>query len=145
MSTPEGFPKERPLTGEGADERLVLELCSYGAKVTGDPFVRDAYIARFASEDSATTTVRLALHDAQSGADVTITNMTTLPEGARSRGNGTTAIKSIIEWAEKNDLKKIYATQVSGEKSADFWTGNGFEYDDGPNSFNDYVYHVRGE
>ena len=64
-------------------------------------------------------TVRIILDD-PSGADVVITNMTTLPKQKRGGGYGCKTIRSILQAARESNLRNIRAVQVQ-EKSEGFW------------------------
>lgn len=104
--------------------------------VERDRFGQEAYILRF-SKEACSTTVRIALNDEQSGADLIIINMTTLPESEQHKGYGGTAVQSIVEWAIENSLKNIQAVQVQSD-SEQFWISNGFE--SMHNETNDFKY-----
>ena len=74
----------------------------------------------------ATTTLRVGLADEQSGADIVITNMTTLPDTEKNKGYGTSAVRCLIACAMKVGVKNIQAVQVQ-LPSERFWIRNGFE------------------
>lgn len=73
----------------------------------------------------AVTTIRVVFDDAQSGAQMVITNMTTLPPGRRREGFGGRALGALLEWACLEGLTTVQAVQVQSEAEA-FWTKNGF-------------------
>ncbi len=101
-----------------------------------DRFGEEAYILRFNSEN-AKITIRVVLNDKQSGADLIITNMTTLPESERGKGLGSVVVGKLLEWATKNGLSNIQAVQVQSD-SERFWISNGFEKMN--NETNDFKY-----
>jgi hypothetical protein len=76
-------------------------------------------------ELGALVTIRVVLDDAQSGADLAITNRTTLPGVARGQGYGTQALRMLLGVAKKKGLQHIQAVQVQKE-SEHFWIKNGF-------------------
>ncbi len=82
-----------------------------------------AYILTFSFEN-AVTTIRIVLKDS-SGADMVITNMTTLPIQETGKGYGSVALSILLEWALNNNLNDIRAVQVQGE-SEGFWVKNKF-------------------
>lgn len=90
--------------------------------------------------DVATTRILFKLMDYQTKSDVVITNMTTLPATACSRGFGTKAIQTLLGWARENNLHEIRATQVGDPDSQRFWEKNGFVLCPEPNPCGDYVY-----
>ena len=94
-------------------------------RIAKDRIEHDAYILQF-RYPNATTTIRIVLDDRQSGADVAITNMTTLPGTERGGGLGSTAIQTLLAWAKENSKTNIQAVQVQPE-SETFWEINGFE------------------
>lgn len=95
-----------------------------GCKVERDTLEDNAYILTFRF-GGATTTIRIVLDDRQSGADMVITNMTTLPEADQRRGFGTQALKILLQFASESGIKYILAVQVQRE-SEPFWKKNGF-------------------
>jgi hypothetical protein len=94
-----------------------------------------AYILSFTFAD-AITTIRIVLDD-YSGADLVITNMTTLPDNAKSRGYGSTALQEIVSWASEQNLKDVRAVQVQRQSEC-FWLKNNFARMPEPNQCNDY-------
>lgn len=82
-----------------------------------------AYILTF-SFKNAVTTIRIVFKDS-SGADMVITNMTTLPEKEIGEGYGSIALNVLVQWAFDNNLDDIRAVQVQG-KSEGFWVKNKF-------------------
>ncbi len=125
-----------PDSKEGLDY-LVKTLEEYGASIAPQEKVAGAYIISFNSEE-AVTTVRILLED-YSGADLVITNMTTLPDSKKGIGLGSGALKNLISWAHQNNLKNIRAVQVQ-KQSEDFWIKNGFVRCDEPNPTSDFAY-----
>ncbi|MDO8572972.1 MAG: GNAT family N-acetyltransferase [bacterium] len=120
-------------------ENKVIELLkNYGASVEpADRSTEDAYIVRFHFERGVTT-LRIVLND-YSGADLVITNMTTLPESHRRHGFGSKALETILLWARSNDLKSVRAVQIL-KQSEYFWIKNGFARCEEPNPCNDFIY-----
>lgn len=100
-----------------------------------------AYRLSFIFPEDVRVTVRVLLHD-ETGSDVVITNMTTLPvagkEDMTHKGYGSKTIYSIIEWAKSQNLHEIRATQV-GDHVKDFWIKNDFTLVPEPNPTKDYV------
>jgi hypothetical protein len=84
----------------------------------------DAYVLTFQAE-GAVITVRVILEDEQSGADMVITNMTTLPDEAKGKGYGTSALQILLLLATAKDLREVRAVQVQ-RASENFWRKNGF-------------------
>ncbi len=118
-----------------------LEALSHTCTIEKDDFGQDAFILSF-SEKEAVTTIRIEFNDWQSGADLVITNMTTLPiegldEKQIRKGYGSTAIKKLLEWAQGKGLTNIQAVQVL-DGSERFWESNGFVKMN--NATNDFIY-----
>jgi hypothetical protein len=111
------------------------------ARVEPDPFrVEGAHALKFES-DGAVTTVRVVFGD-YSGADVLITNMTTLPEEKTNQGLGSAAIQNLLAWAANKGFGDIRATQVR-QGNEGFWLKNGFVRMEEPNPTGDYQYKPR--
>lgn len=110
----------------------------YGAFVKKEPNYVGGYWVRFVEGD-AVTTIRIALQDRQTGADLVITNMTTLPASAQGKGLGSAAVQKLISWAKENNLTDIRAVQII-EDNEKFWSKNGFTKSDEPSPSNDFVY-----
>ncbi len=110
----------------------ILELSS---TLTTPDKEKGAMIHFGVMEVGALVTIRAVFNDAQSGADVMITNMTTLPPYMCRQGYGTRALQLVLEAIKKKGLINIQATQVQ-RPSEHFWVKNGF-YRLG-NSTNDY-------
>lgn len=89
-----------------------------------DPHFKTAQILTF-NFGEAVTTIRVEFEDRQSGADMVITNMTTLPEKHRGRGRGSWSLNVLLGWAFKEGLTNIQAVQVQRQSEA-FWIKNGF-------------------
>jgi hypothetical protein len=109
----------------------------YNVSIEEDPDIINSYRLTF-PEQETTTTIRIGLKD-ESGADLIITNITTLPEDKQGLGYGSKAIKKLIEWSLENNLRDIRAVQVQ-EESEGFWIKNGFKKKDEPNPTNDFVF-----
>jgi len=108
-------------------QRCVIESDRWGSSGT--------HILIFEFHRGATT-IRIVLDD-YSGADMIITNMTTLPRWRRREGRGHYALKILLQWALANSLYDIRAVQVQKE-SEEFWVKNGFIALN--NGTNDFVY-----
>ncbi len=117
------------------DELMYLK--QYGAYIKRDRFDKKAYIIKFPFEE-ATTTIRIVFED-YSGADLVITNMTTLPEDKTRHGFGSRALQSLLLWAYDSKLENIIAVQVQ-KNSESFWLKNHFERCKYPNLCNDFFY-----
>ncbi len=74
----------------------------------------------------AKTTIRIILDDEQTGADVVITNITTLPFCKTMHGYGSIALQSLLSRATEKKLTKIVAVQVQ-DYCEEFWVKNGFK------------------
>jgi len=108
------------------------------ATIEADPMrVRDAYVLKFPS-DEAMTTIRVVLND-YSGADLVITNMTTLPHEQTGSGLGSKAIQELLKWATSKNMEDIRAVQVQ-RQSENFWIKNSFERLPEPNPTSDFAY-----
>lgn len=108
------------------------------AAIESDPMRQaGAYVLKFPNE-GAITTIRIVLDD-YSGADVVITNMTTLPSDQIGKGLGSDAVKKVLTWAQGRGMKDIRAVQVQ-RQSEGFWQKNGFVKMEGPNPTNDFVF-----
>ena len=145
MFTPSGNPENIEAGKNFFDERAKL-LEKYGAEVKQDELSgnEDAYIATFRFGE-AITTIRVLFKD-ESGADLVITNMTTLSadktkpwDSEMGKGFGSRAVQSILSWAAENNLKNIRAVQVQNNNE-NFWTKNGFAECEKPNPTNDFIY-----
>lgn len=135
---PENFEAER----EKADA-LVAQLERRGAVITPERQNVGAfeYQVQFPFEDEkAVVTIFLSLKERQTDSDVVITNMTTLPDTAKSKGLGSRVLEYVLDWANENGLNEVRATQVSNERSQKFWEKNGFKEIKGPNPTGDFVY-----
>lgn len=120
-------------------DRLIHTIEDRGVLVTPDRAV-GAYRLSFESE-GATTTIRIILED-YCGADIVITNMTTLPEDKVGQGYGSKALATLISWAYEHSLNDIRATQVA-KHNVDFWLKNNFTRCEGENSTSDFVYNAQ--
>ncbi|MCH7597993.1 hypothetical protein IID27_03070 [Patescibacteria group bacterium] len=95
----------------------------------------EAYVLTF-QFGRVTTTIRIVLDD-YSGADLVITNMTTLPENQSRKSYGSKALRTLLQWALDNNLDNILAVQVQKDSEI-FWVKNGFLRL--KNETNDFVY-----
>jgi GNAT superfamily N-acetyltransferase len=112
-----------------AVETMVAQLAEFGA--TAEPFGRAIdgidYIVAFAfPEQGAHITLSITLQDYETGADLVINTMTTLPEEQQSKGLGSEVVRRLLEWAKRNKLRTIRAVQVMEPRSRKFWMKNGF-------------------
>ncbi len=131
-------PETQELLMENAEEQMVFELESLGATIKKEPNEKGAYVATFSFE-TAITTIRFILNDEQTGAELVITNMTTLPNEEQGKGWGSYAVKNILRWAKANKLTKILVDQVQSDSEV-FWNKNGFIKASEPNPTNLFVY-----
>lgn len=106
-----------------------------------DRFVANAYWLTFRFQ-TAVTTIRIIFEDEQTGADITISHMTTLPDSEKGNGHGSTALQKLISLALAHNLKRIHAVQVQ-DRNASFWKRNGFQKTG--NSTHDYIYIPTGD
>lgn len=106
------------------DSRLSALTRSFSS-VEPDRFFTNTYRLSYKIED-ALVTMRIVIDDEQSGADLAITNMTTLSEQHTRRGYGSTALQLLLAWADEHDMKNIQAVQVQPD-SEGFWTASGFK------------------
>jgi GNAT superfamily N-acetyltransferase len=100
-----------------------------------DPISEYGYILTFCF-DLARVTIRVIFNDENSGADLAVTNMVTLPESERGKGCGSHALQSLLTWAKDHHLRHFRAVQVQN-KSEPFWLQNGFVRTN--NKTNDFV------
>ena len=122
---------------------IIKMLQENGAEVwREEKSAESTYRVKF-SFDTAVVNIRIKLADL-SGADLVITNITTLPETQKGRGYGSNTIKSLLSWADKSELKDIRAVQVA-EHNEHFWTQNGFVKLEGENPTNDFIYRKNYE
>lgn len=129
---------EAPNSKENAKQELLNLLTQNGVRLEREvKSAEDTYRVTFPSE-KAVTTIRIKLGDL-SGADLIITNMTTLPKTERRAGIGSSVIRLLISLAHQSGLEDIRAVQVGGE-SESFWIKNGFVRQEGENSTNDFVF-----
>lgn len=134
---PESF--KSPNNSQESDSKIP-SFEDIDAVVEADPMrEKDAYILKFSSAE-AVTTVRIVFND-YSGADLIITNMTTLPESQTGKGLGSGAIQKILAWATTSKMRDIRAVQVQNQ-SENFWIKNGFEKIGNPNPTNDFIFRV---
>lgn len=83
-----------------------------------------AHILTFRSGET-TTTIRVVFDDRQSGAQMVITNMTTLPYSEQRKGFGSKALRALLECVHRFDIFHIQAVQVQRDSEL-FWVKNGF-------------------
>jgi hypothetical protein len=134
---------ETPTSKEISKHEFLNLLTENGAKIEREiKSAEDCYRITFTSEKSVTT-IRIKFEDL-SGADLSITNMTTYPKLERGGGVGSTVIGILLSLAHQSGLKDIRAVQV-GEESESFWIKNGFSKQDGENNTNDFVYNTTME
>lgn len=74
---------------------------------------------------TATTTIKINIEENDTA--LVITNMTTLPDTEKSKGYGSQAVGTVIQWAKEQEFQKIVAAQVDNEDSERFWSNNGFK------------------
>ena len=101
-----------------------LEKLSPLCEIRKDKYERNAHYLTFRSRP-AVVTIRVVFDDPQSGADMVITNMTTMPGHKRGKGHGTKALTALLAWARDEGLMHIEAVQVQ-RPAESFWTKNGF-------------------
>lgn len=130
---------------EDSEEEAVNQLFHYGfSKVVRESSQASAYRITYPGHRLGIpyTTIRFDLSD-PTGADLVITNITTLPHQYVGFGVGTTAVRRLISWAHTNNLHDIWAVQVQ-RRAERFWKRNGFVRDEDPNPTNDYKYEPQG-
>ena len=98
-------------------------------------YEKDYYELTF-SIDCAVVTIRIGFSD-YCGADLIITNMTTLPDDAKGQGFGSQALQTLLCWANEHNMSDIRAVQVQ-EPSESFWIKNKFVKMPEPNQCNDF-------
>ncbi len=101
-----------------------LERLNVFCSIVSDRLEANTYILRFRF-GNVQVTMRITFGDQQSGAEMVIVNMTTLPKDSRGAGVGSIALRELLSWACQQGFQKILATQVQRE-SETFWTKNGF-------------------
>jgi hypothetical protein len=74
---------------------------------------------------NAETTIRVIFEDRQSGADMVIAAMTTLPDAEKGKRFGSKALGILLAWAVGMGFKDIQAVQVQ-RPSERFWARHGF-------------------
>lgn len=125
------FTQENRAEEQEKADKLVQQLELYGAEIAGpDPMNAGSFSYKikfpFPSEE-AFVNMWLELKDWQTDSDLVITNMTTVPDDKKSHGFGSRALASVLEWAHKNNLREVRATQVSNDRSGSFWEKSGFK------------------
>lgn len=121
--------------------KLLRLLEKFGATFAADKYGNNAYIIQFNFEEGKTkTTLRILFND-ETGSDIVITNITTLPDEAKSKGFGSSSIQNILQWARTNNFNEVRATQIQTENEG-FWIKNGFTKDGESNLSNDFIYHL---
>lgn len=126
------------ITNESKEAILLESLKKFGATFEKDMiWFKGAYIIQFPFKNSITT-IRIVFAES-SGADLVITNMTTLPEEKKGQGFGSKAIQQLLLWAKENNLINIRAVQIEKHNES-FWEKNGFVKDTELNQSNDFIY-----
>ena len=120
---------EKPVAPEDPNIGIIRELENLGAKVEKRVNLEGAYVATF-KFDTAVVTISFTLKDWQTGADLVIETLTTLPASEKGKGWGSRGVENLIRWAMANNLTDIKAVQVQ-ERNAGFWLKNGFVADQG--------------
>lgn len=105
-------------------KEMIEELTRYCRIVHGERWSTNAFLLEFDFEE-VKTTIGAILHDEQSGANLAIVSMTTLPPNATGRGCGSRALQTLIRIAKKHGLSHIQAVQVQ-RPAENFWKKNGF-------------------
>lgn len=90
-------------------------------------------------ESDASITLSVSIADWQTGSDVAINTMITLPTKERCRGYGKRAIDVLVGWATRHGFREIRAVQVSDSNAERFWQKNQFVRLPEPNPTGDYV------
>lgn len=122
---------------------MLLQLEEH-CSIRADRWVDEAYRLTF-SLGQVVTTIRVIFKGTSSVADMTITNMTTLPEDHIREGHGSNALQTLLICASESGLVDIRAVQVQkgkGEEKSEnelFWIKNGFI--SLGNQTNDFQYH----
>jgi len=102
-----------------------LELASTSIRPDREPGAH-IYTARFGGMSSGpTVTIRTVEPDAQSGAQMAITNMTVLPHEWCRNGYGSRVLQMLIKGAQARNISHIQAVQVQRDAEF-FWLKNGF-------------------
>jgi GNAT superfamily N-acetyltransferase len=122
-------------------KRYEVELMDdLGVPFEKDRFGQNAYRLEF-HLDYGILFMRIILRDHQTGSDVVITNMN-IPSasGERGEGMGSQAVKTIIDWAKRNNMKEVRATQTGDAE--EFWVKCGFTKDSSHSVTNDFIYKI---
>mgnify|MGYP001602237282 FL=1 len=91
-----------------------------------DQYAHNAYVIQFGFEEGGIkTTIRILFQD-ETGSDVVITNMITLPYQQTGKGFGSKTVQRILQWSRDCHFNEVRATQVQRE-SEDFWIKSGFK------------------
>lgn len=94
-------------------------------EVSRPPHTPRNYAALAFRSEGVVVIITVALDDEQSGAEVAIAYMTTLPFSFAGMGFGSRALKQFLAWAAHEGIKNIQAVQVQ-HQSESFWLKNGF-------------------
>lgn len=116
---------------------ILRALESLGGKITKDRFETGMFMFQKVVGE-ATVSIRFGLQD-YSGADLIITNMTTLPEDLKGQGHGGNVLQEFLGIMKEQGMTDIRAVQVQ-EPSESFWLKNGFIKAPEPNPTNDFLY-----
>ena len=109
---------------EAAEAKLFETFLVGGTRVVAERPTVGAYRLYFKSPVGAEINVRILLHD-QTGSDIVFTHFIIHPDKFRKNKLGSMILKKVLDWAQKNNLSEIRATQVRPE-AEHFWTKNGF-------------------
>ncbi|MEI6660368.1 MAG: hypothetical protein WCK91_03015 [bacterium] len=134
----------KPNQGVPEKKKYDIELIeNLGVPFEKDRFGQSAYILEF-HLDHGLLFMRVILRDPQTGSGVVITNMN-IPSasGERGEGMGSQAVRTIVDWAKRNNFNEVRATQTSDVE--EFWVKNGFTKDPSHRATNDFTYKTINE
>ncbi len=137
---PKIVSQEERLREQEIMDRMISDLFQHNARIHADRMNVGAfeYIVQFPFPEGVIVTICLLLKDWETTSDVVITNMTTLPPDMTDKEFGSRAIRFILDWALRHDMKEIRATQVIDEVDP-FWIKNGFTKCPPPNKTGDLI------
>ena len=142
MINENSVPQMEEIKKEKSEPLFFDALTKIGATIQSDTYkVEGAYRIQFTFGDNVVTTFRVLLKD-QSGDDLVIANMTTLPEDMTGQGFGGTALFQLIRSAKENGFNTIRAVQIQKHVES-FWIKNGFVSDPEALATNDFVYTAK--
>ncbi|MEK7136296.1 MAG: GNAT family N-acetyltransferase [Patescibacteria group bacterium] len=128
----------------GLFDEMVKQLRVYRVSIIPELEDVGAFVYRvifpFRLELWAAVTVVFSLKEWQTDSDLVIQEMFTSPEGIRSHGCGGKVLGYLLDWAKRNNLNEVRATQVSDPRSKQFWTRHGFVECPAPNVTSDFVH-----